>query len=329
MSKNHIVRRFSWRLCVFVSLCLALFTDLTFAQPSTQRPSKIGVLHVQGNVYLLYGAGANITMQVGNQAVVLVDSGPAELSDEIRAAIRTISNKPIGFIINTSADRDHTGGNENLAKGGFFMLESANQSRPQASVVAHLNVLNRMNTPEDKAAAIPSGAWPTDTYDSNDWKLFANNEPMIIEHAPAAHSDGDSFVFFRRSDVVSTGDIFDMTRYPVIDEKHAGSIQGILDALNHILKDITVPKENEEGGTYIIPGHGRVCDRNDLANYRDMLTIIRDRIDDLVKKGRTLDQVKAARPTFDYDGGYGVESGPWTTAMFVEAVYRELSRKGR
>jgi glyoxylase-like metal-dependent hydrolase (beta-lactamase superfamily II) len=167
-----------------------------------------------------------------------------------------VSNKPIGFIINTSMDADHTGGNQSLAKGGFFMLDSANQTRPQAAVVAHLNVLNRMTAPEDNAAAIPTGFWPTDTYDSPDWKLYANDEPLILEHAAAAHSDGDSTVFFRRSDVISTGDIFDMTRYPVIDEKHGGSLVGILKALNHILKDITVAKENEEGGTYIIPGHG-------------------------------------------------------------------------
>ena len=307
---------------------VVIATSLIAGSLSAQR-AKIGVLHIQGNVYLLYGAGANITMQTGDQAVVLVDSGPAELSEDIRRAIRTVSDKPIGFIINTNADRDHTGGNENLAKAGFFMLESANASLPQASVVAHLKVLNRMTGIEDKASASTSGSWPTDTYDAADWKLYANGEPLIVEHPPAAHSDGDSIVFFRKSDVVSTGDIFDMTRYPVIDERRGGTLQGVLNALNHILKDIAVPKGNEEGGTYIIPGHGRACDRNDLANYRDMLTIVRDRIQDMVKKGMSLEQVKAARPTYDYDGGYGAESGPWTTSMFVEVVYRELSQKGR
>ena len=301
---------------------LLLLATLTLGQVPQQRPPKIGVLHIQGNVYLLYGAGANITMQVGEQAVVLVDSGPEDLSEDIRAAIRSVSNKPIGFIINTSADPDRRGGNENLAKGGFFMLESANSSLPQASIVAHLNVLQRMTA--DKR---PAASWPTDTYDSSDWKLYANGEPLIVEHIPAAHSDGDSIVFFRKSDVVSTGAIFDMTRYPVIDDKRGGSLQGVLNGLNHILKDITVPRQNEEGGTYIIPGRGRACDRNDLANYRDMLTIIRDRILAMVAKGMTLDQVKVARPTYDYDGGYGAEDGPWTTNMFVEAVYRELSRK--
>jgi cyclase len=285
--------------------------------------SKIGVMPVKGNVYLIYGAGPNIAMQVGEQAVVLVDAGRAELSDQIRAAIRTITPKPIIAIFDTSADPDRIGGNENLASGGFFLLESANQSRAQASVIAHLGVLNRITA---KDSGIPAAAAPTDTYDSSDWKFYINDEPVIVEHVPAAHSDADSIVFFRRSDVVVTGDIFDMTGYPVIDTQHGGSLQGILDGLNHILKDITVAKENEQGGTMIIPGHGHLVDRNDLANYRDMLTIIRDRVADLVKKGRTLEQVKAAKPTYDYDGGYGVDRGSWTTNMFVEAVYRELSQ---
>jgi cyclase len=302
---------------------LAIMATLAlWAQPA--GAPKVGVLHVKGNVYLIYGAGTNITMQVSDQVVVLVDAGPTEWSEQIRAAIREVTTKPIGYILQTSADPSHTGGTAKLAEGGFFMLESANQSRPQSSVVAHINVLNRMTA---KEAAIPSASWPTDTYDSADWKLYANDEPVIVEHAPAAHSDGDSIVFFRRSDVVSTGDLFDMTGYPVIDESHGGSLQGILDELNHILKDITVAKENEEGGTMIIPGHGHVCDRNDLANYRDMLTIIRDRIMALVTKGLTVEQVKAAKPTYDYDGGYGRENGPWTTNQFIETVYRELSKK--
>ena len=285
--------------------------------------SKVGVLHVQGQVYLIYGTGSNITMQAGDQAVVLVDSGPASMSAEIMKAIRTVSQRPVAYIINTSYDRDHTGGNGNLARGGFYMLATVHGAPRQAAIVSHLKVLDRMSA---EGSDVPHPDWPTETYEDEGWHLYANDEPVILEHAPAAHTDGDSVVFFRRSDVVSTGDIFDMTRYPVIDEKAGGSINGILKEINHILKDIAIPKENEEGGTYIIPGHGRVCDRNDLANYRDMLTIIRDRIQDLVKKGSTLEQVIRANPTFDYDGGYGVDKGPWTTDMFVAAVYRELKK---
>ena len=286
--------------------------------------SKVGLLHVQGNVYLIYGAGVNITMQAGEQGVVLVDSGIAAKSEEVRKAIRTVSERPIMLIIDTAFDRDHTGGNGNLAKGGFFFFASPNEVRPEASKVSHLRVLERMSV---ENSGIPESDWPGDTYDDTDWRLYANDEPVIIEHPAAAHSDGDSIVFFRRSDVISMGEIFDQEHYPFIDAKSGGTLAGILRTINHVLKDIAIPKANEEGGTYIIPAHGRICDRTELTNYRDMLTIIRDRIQDQVSKGATLDQVKKSRPTFDYDGGYGSDDGPWTTNMFVEAVYKELGGK--
>ena len=297
-----------------------LLTGILAAQP------KVGALKVQGNVYLIYGAGSNITMQAGDQAVVLVDSGPASMTEEVRRAIRTVSSRPISLIISTAFDRDHTSGNGALAKGGFYMFASPNETRPEAAKVSHLRVLERMSA---ENSGIPEADWPGDTYDDPDWKLYANDEPLILEHPLAAHSDGDTIVFFRRSDVISMGDIFDSDHYPVIDAKNGGSLAGILKTINHVLKDIAIPKANEEGGTYIIPGHGRVCDRTDLTNYRDMLSVIRDRIQDLVSKGATLDQVKKARPTFDYDGGYGADSGPWTTDKFVEAVYRELGGKAK
>lgn len=296
------------------------------SQGPAARP-KLQVVHVKANVYLIAGAGGNITVQTGDQAVVLVDSGLAQFSDEVRDAIRTISKKPVGYIINTTVDRDHTGGNEALARDGFFMLTSANQQRQTASIVGHVNLLNRLNAANDKTFAAGPASWPTDTYDGADWKLYANDEPLLLEHPAAAHTDSDTLVFFRRSDVISAGDLFDMTRYPVIDRKHGGSLEGTLKTLNHISLDLAVPKENEEGGTYIIPGHGRICDRYDVAIYRDMLTIIRDRIQDMVKRSMSLEQVKAARPTYDYDGEFGSETGPWTTAMFIEAVYNELSAK--
>ena len=149
---------------------------------------------------------------------------------------------------------------------------------------------------------------------------------VILEHPEGAHTDSDITVFFGRSDVIAAGDLFDMTKYPFIDEKRGGSINGILKVLNHISVDIAVPKQNEEGGTYIVPGRGRVSDRYDVAIYRDMLTIIRDRIQDLVKKGMSLEEVKSAKPTYDCDGEFGTDSGPWTTDMFVEAVYREMKK---
>jgi len=291
------------------------------------KTSAIQLLPVKGNVYLITGAGGNITMQVGDEAVVLVDSGLPEYSQAVLAAIRTISQKPVGYVINTTIDRDHTGGNENLARGGFFMLTSANQQRSAAAIVSHLNLLNRLSQPEDKPTTPSSAGSPTDTYDGADWKLYANDEPLLLEHPAAAHTDSDTTVFFRRSDVISAGDLFDMTRYPVIDRARGGSLAGILKALNHISLDLAVPKQNEEGGTYIIPGHGRICDRYDIAIYRDMLTIISDRIQDFVKRGMSLEQVQAAKPTFDYDGEFGADAG--ATAIFIEAVYREASENAQ
>jgi glyoxylase-like metal-dependent hydrolase (beta-lactamase superfamily II) len=286
---------------------------------------KVDLLHVQGNVYMIAGAGANITVQVGKDVVFVVDSGTADMSDQVLAAIRSITAKRILFIISTSADADHVGGNANLAKAGVAVpnIGSTLIAPPGASVVAHYNTLRRMSAPSGKVPPFPTELWPTDTYETDDWKFY-NGEGVFIYHPPNAHTDGDSYVLFRSSDVISTGDILTLASYPVIKAEQGGSINGTIKTLNQII-DLLEPEENEEGGTYVIPGHGHVCDRNDVVDYRDMLTIIRDRVQSMVNKGTTFEQVKAAKPTFDYDGLYGSTTGPWTTDMFVEAVYRELS----
>jgi cyclase len=307
---------------LFAGMALALLP--AYAQQD-QKPetSAIHLMHVQGRVYMLVGAGSNITVQLGDEAVVLVDTGAAPMSEQVLAAIRTLSQKPIEFIVNTSVDEDHTGGNQSLAQSGHFNTGLAGE-QPGASIVAHLRVLDRMSaSPTGKETSVSQESWPTDTYDNDRWDLF-NDEAIVIEHPHAAHTDGDSIVFFRRSDVISVGDILTPEHYPVIDAARGGGISGEIDALNQII-DIVVPRENEEGGTYVIPGHGRLCDRDVVTNYRDMVTIVRDRIGDLIKKGRTLEQVKAAKPTLDYDGIYGADAGPWTTDMFIEAIYRDLS----
>jgi glyoxylase-like metal-dependent hydrolase (beta-lactamase superfamily II) len=270
---------------------------------------------------MLVGAGSNIAVQLGDNAVVLVDSGLPQMSPQVLAAIRTLSQKPIEFIINTSVDADHTGGNHNLAQAGHF-ISGMNGEIPGASIVSQIAVLDRMTAASGKETNAPQELWPTDTYDNDKWALF-NDEAIVLEHPHAAHTDGDSVVFFRRSDVISAGDIFTPDRYPMIDLAKGGSINGEIDALNRLL-EMMVPHADEEGGTYVIPGHGRICDRAAVTNYRDMVTIVRDRIEDLVKKGKTLEQVKASKPTLDYDGEYGADSGPWTTDMFIEAVYRDL-----
>jgi len=293
---------------------------------SPMADNKVHVLPVQGNVYMLVGGpGGNITMQASDEGVLLVDTSTAELSDAVLNAIRGVSTKPIRYIINTHAHADHVGGNAEIAKHGK-MIEGGTMGTPYAgaAIIAHEKVLNRMSAPTGQQAPFPTAAWPTDTYFTAKKELFFNGEAVQILHQPAAHTDGDSIVFFRRSDVLSAGDVFLTTTYPVIDLDHGGSIQGILAALNNIL-DIAIPKDKQEGGTYVIPGHGRLCDEADVLEYRDMLTIIRDRIQDLVKKGATLADVKNSHPTLDYDARYGAASGAWTTDKFVEAVYRNLS----
>ncbi|MGD0963933.1 MAG: MBL fold metallo-hydrolase [Candidatus Acidiferrales bacterium] len=301
------------------------------APQDTNDSGRVHVLPVQGRVYMLVGAGGNITVQVGDENLFVVDTGYPQKSDEVLASIRKISNKPILFIANTSGDDDHVGGNASISKVGWALPDENSvvsdlglSLPPGASIVAHLNVLNRMSAPTGEEIPTPSAAWPGITYETVDLKLY-NSEPVIIHHMPDAHTDGDSIVFFRGSDVVSTGDLFTPTHYPVIEVGKGGSLEGLISALNDII-DLLVPKEYEEGGTYVIPGHGRLCDRSDVSDYRDMVTIIRDRIQVMLKKGMTLDQVKAARPTLDYDGIYGVDAGPWTTTNFIETVYRQLSK---
>jgi cyclase len=186
----------------------------------------------------------------------------------------------------------------------------------------------RMSAPTGQKSPYPSEAWPSETFSNEQKAMYMNGEAVITMHQPAAHSDGDSFVLFRRSDVIAAGDILDTTRFPMIDVAHGGSIQGEIDALNRLIA-MTVPPVPwvwREGGTYVIPGHGRICEQSDVVEYRDMVTILRDIIRDMIKRGMTLEQVQAADPTKPYYQ-YGSKTGPWTTDMFVEAVYKSLTAK--
>lgn len=290
------------------------------------QSNDVETIHVKGNVYMLANARGNVSVQVGKDGVLVVDSGPAGLSDKILAAIRKLSDKPLRYLINTSADTDHVSGNERLAGAGGLTGVRNIRNTPGESLTqtlqiwAHDNVLQRML---DAAGA----AQPTLTWFGTNNEVFFNDEAVQMFHQPKAHTDGDAMVFFRVSDVVVTGDIFNTSSYPVIDLAKGGNVQGVIDGLNRVL-DLTVPQHHEEGGTYVIPGHGRICDEFDVLEYRDMVAIIRDRVQAMIKKGMSLEQVKAAKPTRDYDPQYGSASGPWTTDMFVEAVYRSL-RPGR
>jgi cyclase len=304
---------------------------LAVVAPAQQTSGELVTLKVQGNVYLISGAGGNIAVQTGDQGVLVVDTGLAAMSDKVVAAIRKLSNKPIQYIINTHVHPDHTGGNEAVRKAGLTYVGAnvtgnLTDAGVGAQIYAQDNVLKRMSAPTGVQASVPFGSWPTETYLSGRKQLFFNGEPIEIIHQPSAHTDGDSLVLFRRSDVVVTGDIFVTTTYPFIDLERGGSIQGEVDALNNLM-EIAIPGLQDEGGTYIIPGHGHICDQPDLLEYRDMVTILRDRIRAAIKKGMTLEQVKAAGITKDYDGRYSAKSGFGSGEMFVEAVYKSLTQK--
>jgi cyclase len=285
--------------------------------------AAVRVVPVQGNVYLLAGAGGHMAVQVGDDGVLVVDAGAAGMTEEVLAAIRRLSDKPIRVIVNTDAHPDRIGGNAALAKAGSRIGEGRVEVGQGASVVAHEAVLMAMSAPAGRPAPMPVAAWPTDAYPGAMKELFVNGEAVQLLHQPSAHTDGDTVVFFRRSDVVVTGDLVDFTSYPQIDRARGGSFRGVLAALNRIL-DVTIPKDWQEGGTMVVPGRGRIGDEADVVEYRDMVTIVRDRVAAMIARGLTLEQVKAARPTFEYDGRYGSLTGEWTTEMFIEAAYADL-----
>lgn len=297
-------------------------TALVHPQSTQNSASVSGVelLQVQGNISMLAGAGGNITVQTGRDGVLLVDSGSAGMSDQLAEAIRTLSRGQVTYIVNTSDRTDHVGGNEHFARIGR-PLAIARAAQAPVFIIAYGTVLDRMSDRNAKPP-IPDRALPNDTYSVPQKNIFFNGEAVQIFHQPAT-TDGDSIVLFRRSDVVSTGDLFDPTRYPYIDLKTGGSLQGVLDGLNR-LRQMVIPADHVEGGTMIIPGHGRVCDMADLAVYHQMVTIVRDRLQDMIARGMTLEQIKAARPTRDYDPIYGSTTGSWTTEMFIEAAYNSL-----
>jgi cyclase len=295
-----------------LTLTLAAFSICGCSQ------DEIGVLKVQGNVYMLVGAGGNIAAQVSDDGILVADTGTEAMAPKVAAALRKLSSKPLSWVVNTAGDLDHTGGNAALPKalGG-------GRPGPPPRIVAYENVLNRMSAPPaPNRPPVPDALWPNDEYSLATKDFSFNGEAIVVYHVPAAHTDGDSIVHFRRSDVLATGDVFTPGRYPVIDLERGGSIQGLIDAVNQVLR-ITVPLKYQEAGTYVIPGHGRLCDEADVVEFRDMVTIVRDRVRDMKAKGMTLDRVKAARPTRDYDTEYDAKAAD----AFVEAIFKSLDGK--
>jgi glyoxylase-like metal-dependent hydrolase (beta-lactamase superfamily II) len=294
---------------VSLTLCVAALAD--FGRAASAQ-SGIETFHVQGNVHMLVGAGANIAVQIGDEGILVVDTGSAATREAVLAAIRRLSDKPIRWIINTSADAEHNGGNETISQAGMTV-----NGNP-AAIIAHENVLARM-TEENRAVT----ELPLNTFFESGRDFAFNGEAVFIYHVPAAHSDGDIVVYFRGSDVLVSGELFVTTNYPIIRLDAGGGVDGFIAGLN-VMLDIAVPKYLQEGGTYVIPGHGRVGDVADILEFRDMLVILRDRIGSLVSQGMTLQQVVATKPALDYDLRY--DKAPGTSALFVEAVYRDLKQ---
>ena len=299
-----------WSACQRLFLAALFLPVLSLG--AGEDATELHILPVQGNVYMLYGPVSNATIQIGKEGVVLVDAMTEASVPQITAEVKKLTPLPVRYIIETSLTPDHIGGVTPLAKAG-----APGASVPDgggATVIANESVLDRLSHMPS-----PTGL-PNDEYDTPTKDFYFNGEPIIVFHEPKAHTDGDSIVLFRRSDVISAGDIFTPGRYPEIDLEHGGSVNGLIAALNHVLH-LTVPEHLQDGGTRVIPGHGRLCNEADVVEFRDMVTIVRDRIQDMIKHGKTLDQVKAARPTLDYDTEYG------PGGKFIEAVYKSLAAK--
>ena len=309
------------------ALALASLGSLTAQQPPAA--GLLIVTPVQGKVHMISGAGVNITVHVGKYGVLLVDTPQPASAARVVEEIRKLTSLPIRWVINTSSSPEHVAGNAALvapftgraAGGAPFGFVGLN--RP--SIVSHENVLNRLSNPPPGSAPTPPDALPTTTYflPSMD---FSNGEAIVLYHEPAAHTDSDSVVLFRGSDVISAGAIFTPGRYPVIDVARGGSAQGLIAGLTNILA-LAVPEGFASGGTLIIPARGRICEESDVAEFRDMVVIIRDRVQDLIAKGMTWEQIKASRPSRDYDAEYGASAAD--ADRFVESIYRSLTQPQR
>jgi len=290
--------------------------------------ASVRAIKVKGNVWMIVGAGANIAMQAGKEGVVLVDTGAPGMTDAVLAAIRSVSAGPIRYVFSTSVTLDHIGGNAVIDALPGGDTTGKGRGGPLPNNIAHANLLDRMSRPgPDGNSPFPTVGWPSDGYLSTRRNVYFNDENIDLIHEPNAHTDGDTIVYFRASNVLVSGDIFTTTNLPLIDRKQGGTSKGMLDALNAML-DIAQPENMMEGGTYIIPGHGRVCDQADLVEYRDMLHEIRDRMKDLVTvKHLTLEQVKAQRPLIGWEGRYSRPD--WTTDMLIETLYQEYKGDGK
>lgn len=322
------------RRVVALTAVLTLGLVSVFAQQNFDNV-QVRSLPVQGNVYMLVGAGGNVTINVGDEGVMIVDTQFAGMSEKLLAEVRRIAGTaPIRYVVNTHVHPDHVGGNQAIAAAGSQVVDgnfgadvdfrtSGERRGASAFILAHENVLRRMTSPA-QGQAPPSAAWPTNVFFGKRKDVYFNGEAVILRHQPNAHTDGDIIVHFRKSDVVATGDVYVNDTFPFIDIASGGTLNGIIDAANRLL-DIAVPADKEEGGTMFVPGHGRLADEADVAEYRDMLTIIRDRMQAMIKDGMTLEQIQKSNIVADYVDRFGCEDCFNPTTRFLENAYRSLT----
>jgi cyclase len=296
------------RLRILV-LCATLFAAPALAQQQDFSKVEIKAEKLSATTYMLTGAGGNLGLSVGEDAVFLVDDQFAPLTTRIEAAIAKLTAKPIRFVINTHWHFDHTGGNENLGKAG-------------ALIVAHENVRKRMSTDQFieflnmKIKTEARSALPVVTF-TRDVTFHLNGDEIHVLHVANAHTDGDALVHFRGSDVVHMGDVYFNEMYPFIDTSSGGTIDGVIAAVDRAL-------ELTGDNTRIIPGHGALATRADLKAYRDMLATVSARIRDGVRSGRKLEEVVASKPTAEFDAVWGKSF--LKPDRFVEMLYRNLAK---
>ncbi len=329
-------RRAPTRL-VLLALVLALsVVPWAHTASAQQHPSTttagLEAIQIRPNVHVIFGAGGNVTVHAGEDGLIVVDSGSTEKAGALLEAIKAISSRPIRMVVNTSADLDHVGGNAIVGGAGIGLSPDPFGDGNHATVLAHENVLRRLSGLGSNGAesSFPTKMLPNDTFTSRYRSMYVNDDAVQVIRQTGAHSDSDVMVLFRKADVIATGDIIDLRQFPVIDPAKGGSIQGEIEALNRLLTEFIVanmPLVLKPGRTLVVPGHGYISDYGEVVEYRDMVTVVRDTIQELIDKGLTLEQVKAANPTKGYRGRYGSDQGDWTTDRFVEAVYNGLSRK--
>jgi len=326
--KIQIVRR---RVVAALALCAGLMGSATVSASSVanaEAEQAPWVVPVRENVFAIMGAGGNVTVQIGDSGVLVVDTGAEQHVDQVIALIRRLSDRPIRYLITTHDDEEHRGGNPQVAiagvKFGSMGAPGVTDEQPTAEIIAHENVLTSLSSREP---APPFEGWPTSTFFTESKSLSFNQEGIDILLTPKAHSDGDVLVYFRRSNVISAGDIYTPDRYPYFDVAKGGSLQGVIDGLNRLI-DLTITENMQEGGTLVVPGHGRIGNESDVVEYRDMLTIVRNYIQEMIRERRSLAEIQKARPTFGFDPLYAAGTSEWTVEEFVAAIYRELTQKG-